>query len=73
LYSGKFSKVFLNFFQNCYCINGWLSLRVPAEDDEWLQNQPVWPWLALARGGYLQPSHFSSAEQAVSVCMKSTQ
>jgi len=47
-------------------MNGWLSLRVPAEDDEWLQNQPVWPF-------YLQPSHFSSAEQAVSVCMKSTQ
>jgi len=54
-------------------MNGWLSLRVPAEDDEWLQNLPVWPWLALAGAGYLQPSHFSSAEQAVSVCMKSTQ
>jgi len=28
-------------------VNGWLSLRVPAEDDEWLQNQPVWRWLEL--------------------------
>jgi len=37
-------------------MNGWLSLRVPAEDDEWLQNQPVWPWLALAGAGYLQLS-----------------
>jgi len=46
-------------------MNGWLSLRVPAEDDEWLQNQPVWPWLELVIS--------SSAEQAVSVCMKSTQ
>jgi hypothetical protein len=54
-------------------MNGWLSLRVPAEDAEWLQNLPVWPGLALAGAGYLQLSHSSSAEQAVSVCMKSTQ
>jgi len=29
-------------------MNGWLSLRVPAEDVEWLQNQPVWLELVIS-------------------------